>query len=70
MACVFFAFILLINNVVIYLLTSGKVDLSRTSLLYLSVASLIVGIASGARITLFAKLDERKSKKTPRSGRE
>lgn len=66
----FFCIYFLINNVMIEILTSGKIDFSRTSLTYLSVASSIVGVASGARITLFAKLDERKTKKPPRSGSE
>lgn len=66
----FFAFIFLVNNVIIELVTSGKIDFSKKSLSYLSVASLIIGIASGARIWLFAKLDERKDRKSPPSNPE
>lgn len=60
----FFAFIFLINNVIIELITSGEIDLSKRSLSYLSVVSLIIGIASGARIWIFAKADERKARKS------
>ena len=63
----FFVFIFLVNNVVIEFLTSGHVDFSKKSLSYLSVVSLIIGLASGARIWIFAKLDERKSRKLPPS---
>ena len=66
----FFAFIFLVNNVIIELLTSGHVDFSKKSLTYLSVVSLIIGLASGARIWIFAKLDERKSRKVPPSDPE
>ncbi|ECF8076782.1 hypothetical protein CWU58_27580 [Salmonella enterica] len=66
----FFAFIFLVNNVIIELLTSGHVDFSKKSLTYLSVVSLIIGLASGARIWIFAKLDERKSRKEPPSDPE
>lgn len=63
----FFAFIFLINNIIIELLTSGELDLSRKSLSYLSIVSLIIGIASGARIWIFTKTDERKARKSPPS---
>jgi hypothetical protein len=63
----FFAFIFLVNNVIIELVTSGKIDFSKKSLSYLSAVSLIIGIASGARIWIFAKLDERKARKSPPS---
>lgn len=66
----FFAFIFLVNNVIIELLTSGYVDFSKKSLTYLSVVSLIIGLASGTRIWIFAKLDERKSRKVPPSDPE
>lgn len=66
----FFVFIFLINNVLIELVTSGSIDLSRKSLSYLSIVSLIIGIASGARIWLFAKIDERKARKSPPSDPE
>ncbi|CAM7362449.1 hypothetical protein [Citrobacter sedlakii] len=66
----FFAFIFLVNNVIIELLTSGYVDFSKKSLTYLSVVSLIIGLASGAKIWIFAKLDERKSRKVPPSDPE
>lgn len=66
----FYAFIFLVNNVIIELLTSGYVDFSKKSLTYLSVVSLIIGLASGAKIWIFAKLDERKSRKVPPSDPE
>jgi len=66
----FFAFIFLVNNVIIEFLSSGNVDFSKKSLTYLSVVSLIIGLASGARIWFFAKLDERKSRKLPPSDPE
>lgn len=66
----FFAFIFLVNNVIIELLTSGYVDFSKKSFTYLSVVSLIIGLASGAKIWIFAKLDERKSRKVPPSDPE
>jgi len=65
--CCFFAFIFFINNVIIELITSGEIDLSERSLSYLSVVSLIIGIASGSRIWIFAKIDERKARKSPPS---
>ncbi|MDJ0038529.1 hypothetical protein QM637_22220 [Pantoea allii] len=65
--CCFFAFIFLINNVIIELITSGEIDLSKRSLSYLSVVSLIIGIASGSRIWIFAKIEERKARKSPPS---
>ncbi|MDF9908664.1 UNVERIFIED_ORG: hypothetical protein OKW14_000590 [Pantoea brenneri] len=65
--CCFFAFIFLVNNVIIELITSGEIDLSKRSLSYLSVVSLIIGIASGSRIWIFAKIDERKARKSPPS---
>jgi hypothetical protein len=63
----FFTFIFLVNNVIIELITSGVVDFSEKSLSYLCVVSLIIGIASGARIWVFAKIDERKARKSPPS---
>ncbi|HBU8851134.1 hypothetical protein [Citrobacter sp. 50677481] len=66
----FYAFIFLVNNVIIELLISGYVDFSKKSLTYLSVVSLIIGLASGAKIWIFAKLDERKSRKVPPSDPE
>ncbi|AXU96742.1 hypothetical protein [Erwinia persicina] len=66
----FFAFIFLVNNVIIELVTSGKIDFSKKSLSYLSAVSLIIGIASGARIWIFAKIDERKARKSPPSNPE
>lgn len=60
----FFAFIFLANNVIIELVTSGEVDFSKKSLSYLSVVSVIIGIASGTRIWIFAKIDERKARKS------
>lgn len=55
---------------IIELLTSGHVGFSKKPLSYLSVVSLIIGLASGARIWMFAKLDERKSRKVPPSDPE
>ena len=66
----FFAFIFLVNNVIIELVTSGTIDLSKKSLSYLSVVSVIIGVASGARIWIFAKIDERKARKVPPSNSE
>ena len=66
----FFAFIFLVNNVIIELVTSGTIDLSKKSLSYLSVVSVIIGVASGARIWIFAKIDERKARKVPPSNPE
>ncbi|HDS6500623.1 TPA: hypothetical protein QHX51_003775 [Enterobacter asburiae] len=60
----FFAFIFIVNNVLIEVISSGKIDLSSKSLIYLSVVSAIVGVAAGARVWLFAKLDERKARKS------
>ncbi|AOL14000.1 MULTISPECIES: hypothetical protein [Enterobacter] len=60
----FFAFIFIVNNVLIEFISSGKIDLSSKSLIYLSVVSAIVGVAAGARVWLFAKLDERKARKS------
>lgn len=60
----FFAFIFLVNNVIIELITSGKTDFSKKSLSYRSVVSLIIGLASGARIWILAKIDERKTCKS------
>jgi hypothetical protein len=60
----FFAFIFIVNNVLIEIISSGKIDLSSKSLIYLSVVSAIVGVAAGARVWLFAKLDERKARKS------
>jgi prolipoprotein diacylglyceryltransferase len=62
---VFFAFIFIVNNVLIEIISSGKIDLSSKSLIYLSVVSAIVGVAAGARVWLFAKLDERKAENHP-----
>jgi len=66
----FFAFIFLVNNVIIELVTSGGIDFSKKSLSYLSAVSLIIGIVSGARIWIFAKIDERKARKSPPSDPE
>lgn len=66
----FFAFIFLVNNVIIELVTSGEIDFSKKSLSYLSAVSLIIGIASGARIWIFAKIDERKARKSTPSNPE
>ncbi|KAB8310060.1 hypothetical protein EH228_12205 [Erwinia endophytica] len=63
----FFAFIFLVNNVIIELIISGEIDFSKRSLSYLSVVSLIIGIAAGARVWIFAKIDERKARKSPPS---
>jgi len=63
----FFIFIFLINNVIIQLFSSGEIDLSIKSLNYLLIVSLIIGVASGARIWFFAKLDKRKAQKSPPS---
>lgn len=56
----FFGFFFLVNNVLIELVTSGGVDLSKKSLCYLSIVSVIIGVASGARVWIFAKIDRRK----------
>lgn len=66
----FYSFIFLVNNVIIELLLSGHIDYSKKSLIYLSVVSLIIGLNSGARIWIFAKLEERKSRKLPPSDPE
>lgn len=60
----FFAFIFIVNNVLIEFISTGKIYLSSKSLIYLSVVSAIVGVAAGARVWLFAKLDERKARKS------
>ena len=66
-ALCFFMFIFLVNNVVIEYFTEGSIDVSRQGLTYLAVVSSIVGVATGCRVWLFAKLDERKAKKSPPS---
>lgn len=63
--CCFFVFTFLVNSVILELIVSGEIDLSKRSLSYLSVVSLIIGIASGSRIWIFAKIDERKDRKSP-----
>ncbi|ELQ3995320.1 hypothetical protein RNP97_003011 [Enterobacter bugandensis] len=60
----FFAFIFIVNNVLIEFISSGKIDFSSKSLSYLSVVSAIVGVAAGARVWLFAKIDERKARRS------
>ncbi len=65
----FFIFIFLINNVIIELITSGKIAITHDEFFYLSGVSLIVGIAAGCRVWIFAKIDERKARKTPPSDR-
>ncbi|MDR4899300.1 hypothetical protein RF656_21535 [Yersinia kristensenii] len=61
----FFIFILFVNNVVIELITNGKIGITKNELVNTLVASGIVGVTAGCRVWIFAKIDERKARKSP-----
>ena len=62
--CIIFFFI---ADVVIDLIFDGKVNLTREAITDIIVVSIIVGTAGGLGSWLFAKLDERKVRKSPPS---
>jgi heme/copper-type cytochrome/quinol oxidase subunit 3 len=57
----FFIFIFFVNNVIIELVTSGKINISQKELLNLCVISTIVGVAAGCRVWILAKIRARKN---------
>lgn len=61
----FFIFILFVNNVLIELITDGRIGVTKHELINTLIASGIVGVAAGSRIWIFAKIDEHKARKSP-----
>jgi O-antigen/teichoic acid export membrane protein len=59
--CIIFFFI---SNAVIDLIFDGKVNLTREIIINIIVVSIISGTVGGLGSWIFAKLDERKSRKT------
>jgi hypothetical protein len=63
----FVAFFFFIASVAIDLIFDGKVNLTREVITDIIVVSIIAGTAGGLGSWLFAKLDERKARKSPPS---
>ena len=59
-----------IARVVIDLIFDGKVNLTREVIIDIIVVSIITGTAGGLGSWIFAKIDERKSRKSSRSDTE
>lgn len=65
--CFIFFFI---ANAVIELIFDGRVSLTRETIIDIIVVSIIAGTAGGVGSWLFAKIDERKARKSPPSDPE
>lgn len=60
--CIIFFFI---ANAVIDLIFDGKVNLTREGIIDIIVVSIIAGTAGGLGSWIFAKIDQRKARKSP-----